>query len=146
MTFSHSHRDDKAYSFGCQHSELRQNKEGIVDSKIVLPGEYREEMKGRYSSASTSRKSELLDEFVKGTDYHRKPAARALRGVEDRTVSKKRGRPAVYGAELRVALRVVWEASDRLCGKRLAPFAGELADRMVEHGELSVSAEFREQL
>ena len=44
------------------------------------------------------------------------------------------------------ALRSVWEASDRLCGKRLAPFAAELAQRLAEHGELRVSEEVMEQL
>ena len=52
----------------------------------------------------------------------------------------------MYGPELRDALAVVWEASDRLCGKRLAPFMAEFTDRLVEHGELTVSNEVREQL
>ena len=42
----------------------------------------------------------------------------------------------MYGPELRDALRAVWEASGRLCDKRLAPFVGEF----------TVSNQVREQL
>ena len=108
--------------------------------------EYTETMKRRYSGASRTQKGRLLDEFVEVTGYHRKSAVRALCGVGKNEVSRSRGRPAMYGGELKDALRVAWEASDRLCGKRLSPFAGELADRMVEHGELSVSNEVMGQL
>ena len=108
--------------------------------------EYTETMKRRYLGASRAQKGQLLDEFVEVTGYHRKSAVRVLSGKRPCGKSASRGRPVVYGAEFRDALRVIWEASERLCGKRLAPFAGELADRLVEHGELLVSAEVREQL
>ena len=52
----------------------------------------------------------------------------------------------MYGPEVRDALWVVWEVSDRLCVKRLAPFVAEFTDRLVEHGELTVPDEVREQL
>ena len=107
--------------------------------------EYTEAMRSRYKTATKAQKSKLLDEFVEITGYHRKSAVRAL-SVKPSAVKGRRGRPARYGAETREALRAVWEASERLCGKRLAPFLGELADRMVAHGELSVSAEVRKQL
>ena len=78
-------------------------------------------------------------------DYHRKSAARALGEGSDSARSGKRGRPATYGVEVREALRVIGETSDRLCGKRLAPFVPELTDRLTEHGELVVSEELRGQ-
>ena len=44
------------------------------------------------------------------------------------------------------ALRKVWEASDRLCYKRLKPFLGELVKVMRQHGELAVNAGLEDQL
>lgn len=44
------------------------------------------------------------------------------------------------------ALRKVWEASDRLCSKRLKPFIGELTKVMLQHGELAVNASVEAEL
>lgn len=129
--------------------------QSIVASEIMLPREdmrrssvkeYTDTMKQRYTGASRTDKSPLLDEYVKVTGYHRKSAVRLLAGSSRNGRSGKRGRPAVYDVELKDALRSVWEASDRLCGKRLAPFARELAGRLVDHGEVSVTEEVMEQL
>ena len=108
--------------------------------------EYTDTMKRRYTGASRTEKGALLDEYVEVSGYHRKSAIRLLAGSNRNGISGRRGRPAVYGVELKDALRSVWEASDRLCGKRLAPFTRELAERLVEHGELSVTEEVMEQL
>ena len=108
--------------------------------------EYTDTMKRRYTRASKSEKGALLDEFVEVTGYHRKSAVRLLSGGGRNGHSNNRGRPSVYSVEMKGALRSVWEASDRLCGKRLAPFAAELAQRLAEHGELRVSEEVMEQL
>jgi hypothetical protein len=40
-------------------------------------------------------------------------------------------------------LEHVWEASDYLCSKRLAPFLDELVEALERHGELRISAEQR---
>ena len=103
--------------------------------------EYSETMRQRYWGSSKSEKGRLLDEFVEVTGYHRKSAIRLLSGSSSSGSTRNRGRPAVYDIEVRDALRTVWEASDRLCGKRLAPFMRELSERLVEHGELRVTEE-----
>ena len=104
--------------------------------------EYTETMNRRYLGASRAQEGQLLDEFVEVTGYHRKTAVRVLSGKRPCVKSASRARLVVYGAEFWEALRVIWEASECLCGKRLAPFVGELADRLVEHGELPVSADW----
>ena len=108
--------------------------------------EYTETMRQHYTGASRTEKSGLLDEYTRVTGYRRKSAIRVLVGIKATRSATRRGRPPVYGPGLRGALRAVWEASDRLCGKRLAPFVAELTDRLVKHGELTVSDEVRDQL
>src|SRR3989304_6236459 len=44
------------------------------------------------------------------------------------------------------AVRRVWEASDRLCSKRLAPFIGELVPVLERHDEIDLAPEVRTQL
>ena len=108
--------------------------------------EYTDTMRQRYVRSSKADKGRLLDEFVEVTGYHRKSAIRLLGGSDSSGSSRRRGRPAMYGVELKDALRSVWEASDRLCGKRLAPYVRELAERLADHDELSVTEEVMAQL
>jgi hypothetical protein len=91
-------------------------------------------------------KGKILDEFTKVTGYHRKSAIRLLHQANTSRVNKKRGRPRTYGATLVGALRVVWEAADRLCSKRLRPFLPELVKVLRRHREVAVSAEVEAQL
>jgi hypothetical protein len=63
----------------------------------------------------------MLDEFVALTGFHRKHAMRLLRGEREPAKGGPRPGRRVYGDDVRAALVVVWEASDRICGKRLHP-------------------------
>lgn len=80
----------------------------------------------RYRAGSRDSKRRILDEFVAVTGYHRKHAIRVLRGESvPRAVGAWRGRvgrPTIYDEAVRLALVVLWEASDRVCGKRFAGF------------------------
>ena len=74
----------------------------------------------RYSEGRLER-GRILDEFVALTGYHRKHATRVLR--LGRTDARHAARPGrrLYGEAVRQALILLWEASDRVCGKRLKP-------------------------
>ena len=72
----------------------------------------------RYTAASRAEKACILDEFVLVTGFHRKHAMRLLRG-DIAQLSVRRTRRRIYGEAERNALAVLWEASDRICGKRL---------------------------
>jgi len=61
-------------------------------------------------------------------------------------MGKKRGRPRQYGGAVVGALRVAWEAADRLCSKRLRPFLPELVKTLERHGETTMSVEVEVQL
>ena len=56
------------------------------------------------------------------------------------------GRPRRYGHDVSGALRVVWEATDRLCSKRLHPFLPEVLTALKRHGEISMSPAIEAQL
>ena len=71
--------------------------------------EYAEIMRKRYLKADKKEKSQILNEFVKVTGYHRKAAIRVLLRVTSLTTGRK-GHPAIYGAILQ-PLKVIWEAS-----------------------------------
>ena len=79
--------------------------------------EYTEAVRWRYLQAPKKEKGRILDEFTKVIGYHRKAAIRLLSRGNQSRVNRKRGRPRQYGAAVASALRVAWEATDRLCSK-----------------------------
>jgi hypothetical protein len=52
----------------------------------------------------------------------------------------------VYDEAVREALIVIWEASDRICGKRLRPLLPILLEAMGRHGHLQLVPEVRGKL
>jgi len=76
----------------------------------------------RYRSAKRAEKGRMLDALCATTGWHRKHAVRALRQHETvgpGGVEAPRERRRRYGATIKDALTALWEASDRVCGKRL---------------------------
>lgn len=108
--------------------------------------EYKEAVHLRYMKASKGEKGKILDEFIQVTGYHRKAAIRLLNRNSIKKQRKRRGRRRCYGDEAVDALRKVWEASDRLCSKRLQPFIGEMVKVMRQHGEILVNASMEAEL
>ena len=99
----------------------------------------------RYQAADRIAKKLILDEFTKITGYHRKHAIRVLTARP----MPPRERPApqrIYREATKEALIVLWEAADRICGKRLKPLLPQLLEAMERHGHLQLEAELRTQL
>lgn len=96
-----------------------------------------EALRLRYRSAAFSDRIKILDEFVALTFYHRKHAIRVLRG-EFSPATDVRLRNRVYDEAVAQALTVLWEAADRVCGKRLKPLIPMLVDAMERHGHLDL--------
>jgi len=90
-------------------------------------------------------KSRILDEFIKVTGYHRKAAVRLLRRSGMRQGVTRCGRPARYRDVIQ-PLKAIWEASDRLCSKRLQPFIPEMVKVLRQHGEQWIDASIEAQL
>lgn len=121
-------------------------------SNALLPMDTRRQLlralKTRYQAANKSEKTRILEEFILISGYHRKSAIRLLNGAVTNGSQQRRSGPArsVYGAAVQQALIVLWEASDRLCGKRLKALLPQLIPAMEKHGHLCLNPALREQL
>lgn len=100
----------------------------------------------RFAQAGRGDKARMLTEFVALTGYHRKHAARLLRGGGSGDRSAPRSRRRLYDDAVREALILLWEASDRICGKRLKPLIPMLVAAMERHGHLALNPAVRERL
>jgi hypothetical protein len=107
--------------------------------------EYTQAVRERYRVANRREKGAILDEFERVTGYHRKAIIRLLARAHGPS-GGRRGRPRKYGPDVVGALRLAWQAADRVCGKRLRPFLPELLEALLRHGELEVSAAVSRQL
>jgi hypothetical protein len=107
----------------------------------------------RYGGLRAAGKRRLFDELQGITGYHRKSlfrllnwkapaaaaAADAVSGEQGKTSAALKPNPQRwYGEEAAAALVPLWEASDRLCGKRLAA--------LEQHGHLQLEPGVREQV
>jgi hypothetical protein len=96
-------------------------------------------LSARYCQAEQIERSRILDEFVAVTGYHRKHAMRVLRSGPTGTRHGPRPGRRVYGEAVREALILLWEASDRVCGKRLKALLPVLIAAMERHGRLELN-------
>ena len=101
----------------------------------------------RYQQATLATKTAILDEFVEVTGYHRKHAIRLLgpqAGPKKKT--KAQSKRCLYSDAVQEALILLWEASDRICGKRLKALVPLLLGLMEKHGHLQLDSSVRELL
>jgi Integrase core domain len=92
----------------------------------------------RYRLAVRVEKGRILDELCKVTSWHRKHAVRALAGEAAIEPDGPRQRKPAYGAIIKDALVALWEASDRICGKRLKVMIPTLLPALERHGRLKL--------
>ena len=98
-------------------------------------------LSGRYALGSRADRGRMLDEFAALTGHHRKHAMRLLRAGRSDEQSGSRPDRRIYDQATREALILVWEASDRICGKRLRPLVPILVSAMERHGHLQLAPE-----
>jgi hypothetical protein len=97
---------------------------------------------GRYHAATRIEKKKILDEFIEVTGFHRKHAIRALKRHTG-TSTEPATRARIYDEAAVTALTILWEAADRICGKRLKEAIPMLVDAMERHGHLQLEPEVR---
>jgi hypothetical protein len=100
----------------------------------------------RYRVADKRGKGRVLDEFAAVTGLHRKHAMRLLRAKCPAKAEGERPGRRVYDEAVRTALVMLWEAADRLCGKRLRPLIPILLEAMERHGHLDLAPEVKTKL
>jgi hypothetical protein len=100
-------------------------------------------LRARYRSGSRVEKCRILDEFVAVTGYHRKHSIRLLTLGRVARPAVARARPRRYGNAVAEALVVLWEASDRVCGKRLKALIPTLLGALERHGHLQLDRDVR---
>jgi hypothetical protein len=113
--------------------------------KLELMGVTRE----RYRTAGRKEKTKILDELVACTELNRKYAITALgeSGSAPHPGGTHRATVRVrYGEAVREALEAVWEASNRLCSKRLVAVMRTLIEAMERGGHLRLEADVRREL
>ncbi len=98
---------------------------------------------GRYAASNRMERGRILDEFAALSGLHRKHAMRLLRAGQPGRRSGPRPERRLYNEAVREALIVIWEASDRVCGKRLRPLVPILVEAMERHGHLQLAPEVR---
>ena len=96
---------------------------------------------GRYALGSRADRGRMLDEFAALTGHHRKHAMRLLRAGVSSGRSSLRPERRIYDQATREALIILWEASDRVCGKRLKPLVPILVSAMERHRHLQLAPE-----
>jgi hypothetical protein len=103
-------------------------------------------LRNRYRGATREAKALILDEVMDLADCHRKHAIRLLSGqgvaASARIVVHRR----LYDEAVRGALIVLWEAADRICGKRLKAILPSLVEALERHGHLALDATLRQRL
>ena len=97
-------------------------------------GELLEALRHRYQGASREAKALILDEVMDLADCHRKHAIRLLAGHAPASGASRVVRPRLYDEAVREALIVLWEAADRICGKRLKVILPCLLKALEGHG------------
>jgi hypothetical protein len=111
---------------------------------MAIRRELKQAVGERYRAASQWERRQLLDEFTRVTGYHRKHALRVLH--RPFVTGPARSRPRIYDEAVRQALALLWEAADRICGKRLKALLPVLIESMERHGHLQLDPVVRSAL
>lgn len=84
----------------------------------------------RYASSSRKERGQIRDEFAAVSGLRRKHAVRLPRAGWSDQQSGLRPARRLYNEAVREALIVIWEASDRIRGRRPRPLMPVLAEAM----------------
>lgn len=104
---------------------------------MVTKQEIFKEKLQEYLQASKKEKGRILDAVCSIIGVHRKAAIRRLKTLQSKPYyeKKRRGRKRVYGHSLISLIRVLWNASGRICAERLHPIIPEYI-RVLKRDEM----------
>lgn len=106
-----------------------------------------EALRQRYAAATRDEKVRILSEFTSVSGLHRKSAIRVLNAeAEAEAPLMRAGRPRIYDQAVQQVLVTLWEASDRICGKRLKALIPILLGALEKHGHMALDSAVRTSL
>ena len=120
-----------------------------MSASITAPArrELVEALRRRYATATREAKVSILSEFTSVSGLHRKSAIRVLNAVaEPEAPLRRAGRPRLYDQAVQQGLVTLWEASDRVCGKRLKALLPALLTALEKHGHMAVDPKVKTSL
>lgn len=100
----------------------------------------------RYGQSSKVEKTRILDEFVSVACCHRKHAVRLLGSCDLASANTPAVGRRIYDEAVREALIIIWEAADRICGKRLKAILPCMVEAMERHDHLNLDPVVRRRL
>ena len=100
----------------------------------------------RHAAAAAKEERKILEQFIAATGYHEKSAIRLLNSAPTLKVRQGRQRGSLYDEAVRAALIVLWEASDRVCGKRLKALLPILLPALERNGHLKLDELIRSRI
>jgi len=98
----------------------------------------------RYRAGTAAERRTMLGEFVRITGYHRKHAIRVLN--QTTIAASRKPRDKIYDEAVKQGLVMLWEAGDRLCGKRLKVQIPILIEALERCGKISLDPTVRTKL
>ncbi|MCL4535914.1 MAG: glycosyltransferase [Bacteroidetes bacterium] len=99
----------------------------------------------RCQGADNGDAAAVLREFRQATAYRPEDVI-ALPQYSPVSIPSRRNAQVEYGSAVVQALKAMWEVTNRIGSRRLAPFIPELLSVLERHGEIELEAEAREQL
>jgi hypothetical protein len=100
----------------------------------------------RYERSSKVDKGRILDQFAELSGLSRKRAGSILLHPPKAVLKLTRTRKPIYDEAVRQVLVVLWEAADRVCGKRLKVLIPLLLQSLEQHGYVNLEPILRERL
>lgn len=89
----------------------------------------------KYLKASKEERSAILDYLAGTLKMHRKSIIRAIKRAQKhdpwKNYDKTKGAPLIYGPDVTLALKEVWDISRELCAERLRPIMSEYVDILI---------------
>jgi hypothetical protein len=105
-----------------------------------------EALRERYQRVPKPDKTKILDEFIAVARCHRKHAIRLLADIQPAVSEAPIVARRIYDEAVGSALVVLWEAADRICGKRLKAILPNLITALEQHGHLALDEIVRQRL
>jgi hypothetical protein len=144
LTHFFCYRNAVVASNGC-YPKLRRHTMDTQISKSTRT-ELLAALRERYQRASKAEKARVLDEFVAVAGCHRKHAIRLLNQSQTTPAEAHAADRRIYDEAVRQALVLLWEAADRICGKRLKAILPSLLAALEQHGHLTLDPTVRQRL